>query len=114
MHDLVTKSSYRDRLEPFLLNNPVGSPEHYYDLLRPHVDDIDIWETEYLHVLDGENAVAEWTRGSALKPLLDVLDEGIADEFYDTYAECLRKFYPPCADGKTLYPFRRLFVIARR
>ena len=35
---------------------------------------IDIWETEYLQILDGKNAVAEWTKGSVLKPLLDALE----------------------------------------
>ena len=89
-------------------------PEDCYDLLYPHVKNIDIWETEYLHELDGENAVAEWTRGSALKPLLDLLDEKEADKFYQEYSERINHMYPRRSDGKTLYRFRRLFVVARQ
>ena len=45
---------------------PVGEPAVYHDILAPHVSRLDIWETEYLHVLEGDNPVVEWTRGSAL------------------------------------------------
>ena len=51
-------------------------------LLEPYVDAIDIWETEYLKVLEGENAGAEWTKGSALKTLLEALEEGLVEDFY--------------------------------
>ena len=51
-------------------------------LLEPYVYAIAIWETEYLKVLEGENAGAEWTKGSDLKPLLDALVEDLAEEFY--------------------------------
>ena len=74
LHELVAKSRHRKRLEPSLLHNPVGSPESYYGLLSTHVDHLDIWETEYLHVLGGKSAVASWVLGSALAPLLDLLD----------------------------------------
>ena len=113
IHELVAASPHRAQLEPLLLHDPVHPPDYYYDLLRSHVSAIDIWETEYLQILDGENAVAEWTKGSTLKPLLDALgDEAAA--FYDQYAAHLAPQYPQRSDGKTLYPFRRLFVVARR
>ena len=113
IRDLVADSRHRDRLEPCFLKNPVASPEDYFTLLDPYVDAIDVWETEYLQVLEGENAVAEWTKGSALKPLLDVLEEDLAEEFYAEYSRHLRQLYPRRPDGKTLYPFRRLFVVAK-
>ena len=83
-------------------------------LLEPYVDAIDIWETEYLKVLEGENAGAEWTKGSDLKPLLDALEEDLVEEFYAEYSNQLRQLYPRRADGKTLYLFRRLFVVGKR
>ena len=49
----------------------------YYDLLRPHVAALDLWETTYLHVLSGEDAVVEWAAGSSLRPFLDKLPEGL-------------------------------------
>ena len=46
-------------LEPLLRPAPVAEPEFYYDLLAPLAARLDMWETEYLQVLDGENAVKE-------------------------------------------------------
>ena len=40
----------------------------------PHAA-LDIWETEYLQVLEGDNPVKEWTKGTWLRPLLDALAE---------------------------------------
>ena len=113
IHELVAISPHRAKLEPLLLHNPIHPPDYYYSLLRPHVSAIDIWETEYLQILDGENAVAEWTKGSTLKPLLDALKDEAA-VFYEQYAASVASRYPPRSDGKTLYPFRRLFVVVRR
>ena len=113
IHEVVATSPHRAKLEPLLLHNPVHPPDYYYGLLKPYVSAIDIWETEYLQVLDGENAVAEWTKGSILKPLLDALKDEAA-VFYEQYAANVASSYPPRSDGKTLYPFRRLFVVARR
>jgi trans-aconitate 2-methyltransferase len=78
------------------------------------VSRLDIWETEYLHVLDGDNPVVEWTRGSALKPLLDALDEPDRSDFVAEYAVRIARAYPRRPDGRTLLPFRRLFIVAVR
>jgi trans-aconitate 2-methyltransferase len=96
-----------------LRRDPVRSPESYYDLLAPLAKGgIDLWETEYLHQLEGENAVLEWVRGSALRPILEALPEALAAGFEAAYAAKLRQAYPRRADGKTLLPFRRLFMVA--
>lgn len=88
---------------------PVGG---YYDLLRPLVAELDMWETIYLHVLQGENAVTEWAAGSSLRPFLDKLPPGLREQYRDAYSEALRPHYPRRADGSTLLPFRRLFMVA--
>lgn len=84
----------------------------YYDLLSPTCE-VDIWSTDYLHVLEGDDAVLEWTRGTALRPYLDRLGDQ-ADAFEQAFAEKLRRAYPPRADGTTLMAFARLFIVARR
>jgi trans-aconitate 2-methyltransferase len=89
------------------------SPEEYYDILRPLVTTLDIWQTTYLHVLTGEDAVTEWAAGSSLRPFLDKLPPDLAAAFRAAYSEALRPHYPRRADGKTLLPFKRLFFIAR-
>ena len=80
---------------------------------RRHAAALDVWETEYLHVLDGEHAVAEWTQGTALRPLLAALDEPQRSGFLACYTELVDRAYPRRADGRTLFPFRRLFLVAR-
>ena len=90
---------------------PVLEPAAYYGLLAPHTRSLDIWETEYLQVLEGENPVAEWTKGTWLAPLLAALGPNSAD-FEAEYRRRIAVAYPRQADGKTLFPFRRLFIVA--
>lgn len=96
-----------------LRRDPVGAPEFFYDLLRPMTGALDLWETEYLHVLEGADPVLEWVRGSALRPVLAALPPELARGFEHDYAARLRAAYPRRADGRTLLPFRRLFIVAR-
>ena len=106
---------WRDKLAPLLRPAPVADPAVYYELLAPLAESLDIWETEYLQILDGPDPVVEWTKGTALKPLLDALtDPQERSAFLADYAVRMRQAYPPVADGRTPFPFRRLFLIARR
>ena len=105
---------WRSKLEPLLRPGPVALPEKYYDILSTCCWKIDIWETEYLQLLDGENPIVAWTSSTALKPLLDALEEGEErNAFEQAYSERINKAYPVRADGKTLFPFRRIFMIAQ-
>jgi trans-aconitate 2-methyltransferase len=103
---------WRPKLEPLLNRSPVAAPDFFYDLLAPLAARLDIWETEYLQVLDGQNPVKEYTKGSWLSPLLAALDEPMRSRFETAYGERVLAAYPPRADGKTLFPFRRLFLVA--
>ncbi|HKW93299.1 MAG TPA: methyltransferase domain-containing protein [Methylomirabilota bacterium] len=104
---------WRARLEPLLRPAPVAEPDFYYGVLVGSVAALDIWETEYLQVLDGPNPVKEWTKGTWLRPLLDALEEPDRGRFEASYAALVARAYPPRADGRTLFPFRRLFIVAR-
>jgi trans-aconitate 2-methyltransferase len=110
--DTVRAGPWHAHLEPLLAPSPVADPAFYYDLLSPRVARLDIWETEYLQVLDGPDPVKEWTKGTWLKQFLDALDEPQRAAFEADYARRLREPYPMRADGKTLFPFRRLFIVA--
>jgi len=90
----------------------VHSAAHYFDLLSPFAEQIDIWETEYLQVLEGDDPVLEWVRATGLRPVLNGLDDADRRAFLEIYAARLREAYPTRANGKTLYPFRRLFIVA--
>lgn len=104
---------WRDKLEPLVRPAPVAEPGFYYDVLAGHAAAVDIWETEYLQILDGEHPVKEWTKGTWLKPFLDALEEPDRSSFEARYAELLAPAYPRRADGRTLFPFRRLFIVAK-
>ncbi len=87
--------------------------EAYYDVIRPRVASLDIWQTTYLHVLAGEDAVTEWAAGSSLRPFLDRLPPEQASAYRAAYSAALRPHYPRRPDGTTLLPFKRFFVVAR-
>lgn len=91
----------------------VLTPEEYWDLLRPHVAALDMWQTTYMHVLSGEHAVMEWASGSSLRPFLDKLPDELKPAFRQAYSEATRPHYPRRPDGTTLLPFQRLFMVAR-
>jgi trans-aconitate 2-methyltransferase len=90
------------------------STSDYYERLSGLGAGVDMWEATYHQVLSGPDPVLEWVRGTALGPYLAALDEEEAAVFTDTYAAALRKAYPALASGETLFPFRRLFVVARK
>lgn len=112
MHELASNPPWRDALAALLRPQPVLAPEAYYDLLASRVHSLDVWETEYLQILEGENPVAEWTKGTWLAPLLAALAPEERSAFEGEYRRRVARAYPRRADGKTLFPFRRLFIIA--
>jgi trans-aconitate 2-methyltransferase len=90
----------------------VEKAQTYFDVLAPHAGSLDIWTTEYLHVLEGEDAVFKWVSGTGLRPFLDALDDNERAAFTREYKARLNVAYPRRADGKTLFPFSRLFAVA--
>lgn len=111
--ETVRAGPWRARLEPLLRTAPVRDPAFYYDLLAPRAERVELWETEYVHVLTGPDPVKEWTKGTALRPLLTALDDDAErNAFESAYATRLAHAYPRRADGRTLFPFRRLFLVA--
>lgn len=88
---------------------------YYFELLRPHCAEVDVWRTTYHHPLAGGHAaVVEWFKGSALRPYLQKLDQAAQQAFLDTYLHAISQAYPLLADGTVLLPFPRLFIVATR
>lgn len=112
--DAAKSGPWRDTLEPLLRPAPVHEPSYYFELLEPLAPQVSIWETEYLQLLRGADPVKEWVKGSWLKPLLDALAPPERAAFEAEYARRIRGAYPPLPSGITLFPFKRLFLIARR
>ena len=99
-------------LRASLSSNWVEDTEVYHDILAPCTRYLDIWETQYLHVLEGEDPVFEWVKGSGLRPILNSLCDADRNWFLNVYKQRLRDAYPKRSDNRTLYPFRRLFIVA--
>ncbi|MDI3403501.1 trans-aconitate 2-methyltransferase [Streptomyces cavernicola] len=75
----------------------------------------DAWETTYSQLLQGEDPVLDWVKGTALRPVLTELadDPDAAADFLAEYRDLLRKAYPPGPHG-TVFPFRRIFALATK
>jgi trans-aconitate 2-methyltransferase len=112
--ETIEQGPWRARLEPLLRREPVAAPGFYWRLLEPRCAELQLWETEYLQVLDGDNPVAEYTKGTWLKQFLDQLQGAERGAFEAAYRARVLGWYPPEADGRTLFPFRRLFLVAQR
>jgi trans-aconitate 2-methyltransferase len=114
MRQAAQAGPWRDKLAKVGGIRSVFEPGRYYDALKPLCSDLDVWESIYQQVLTGKDPVAQYTAGTGLRPYMAVLDEAERTGFYDTYAKLLAEAYPMRSDGITLFPFRRLFIVARR
>jgi len=89
-------------------------PPRYYDLLVARAR-LEMWETEYYHVMADHDAILQWMRGASARPFLEALDtEQQRQRFLGLLARRVAQAYQPQRDGKILFPFRRLFVVAYR
>jgi trans-aconitate 2-methyltransferase len=114
MHDLAGSSRWRELLGGALRGaTPVAEPAEYLALLAPLGMHVDVWQTQYLHVLHGQDPVLEWMRGTGLRPVLAALPEDQVGEFSSQYGELLRAAYPPRPYG-TVFGFTRTFVVAHK
>ncbi|AWN27662.1 trans-aconitate 2-methyltransferase [Streptomyces sp. NEAU-S7GS2] len=75
----------------------------------------DVWETTYVQLLEGDDPVLDWVKGTALRPVLTALenDPAAREAFLAEYREALRKAYPTGRHG-TVFPFRRIFAVAQK
>jgi trans-aconitate 2-methyltransferase len=93
---------------------PIAAATAYHAWLSP-LAELDIWTTTYVHALRGEDPVVAWMKGTGLRPYLARLpDPSTQAAFIARYREEMRHTFPQGADGVTLFPFPRLFIMARR
>lgn len=87
----------------------------YYDVLCDVARTLDMWETTYIHVMEDAAAIVEWMSSTGLRPYLAALpDDTQRGRFTAMLTERVAEAYPPARDGRVLFPFRRLLVIAYR
>jgi trans-aconitate 2-methyltransferase len=112
--DLRRSPRWKDLLDAGLERWPdVAEPADYARQLVGLGCRVDAWETTYVHVLTGPDPVLDWTRGTALRPVLAQLTAADAADFEAAYGAALRSAYPADSYG-TVVPFRRVFFVAQR
>ena len=115
MREVAAVGPWADALADVATVAALLTPEAYYAVLAETCAAVDIWSTSYLQALTGPNAVLEWMKGTALRPFLAALPEpAMQQAFLDALGARLSGAFPPRADGLTLMPFPRMFLVANR
>ncbi len=112
MRQVAAEGPWRERLAGARDPSPVRPPEFYYDSLAPLSHRMVLWETNYIQIMDGVEAIIAWLRGTGLGPFLGRLDPGEQRQFLERYERLLADAFPSQADGKILLPYPRLFFVA--
>lgn len=111
VRELAASARFRERVGAVRMGAVLAASD-YHALLSGIGGQVNVWSTEYLQMLDGATPVLDWLRGTTLVPYLERLGDD-AEPFIAELAPALADAYPPAASGRTPYPFRRLFIVAR-
>jgi trans-aconitate 2-methyltransferase len=111
--EVASAPAWRARMEGPRHALTKETPAFYYDVLQPLAARLDIWETEYQHVMEGPQAILDWFRGTGLRPFLEALaSDDERERFERLLLADYTRAYPRQKDGRILFPFRRLFLVA--
>lgn len=91
----------------------VETPVRYTEVLTDAGCTVDAWETTYIHELTGETPVLDWISGTALTEVKSLLSEEEWQQYRSEIIPLLAAAYPIRPDGRTYFPFRRIFVVAQ-
>ena len=114
MRAVAAEEPWAPKFRVPIAREPIATPADYTNLLQPAAERIDIWHTVYNHPLPGVAAIVEMVRSTGLRPYLARLDRDEQGPWLARYAERLAEAYPPLADGRVLFRFPRLFLVAVR
>jgi trans-aconitate 2-methyltransferase len=112
--ELRESPRWRQRLHGLDIEQPASEePSVYLESLVSLGCTADVWETTYLQVLQGPDAVVRWITGTGLRPVLGALDDDERADFVAEYRALVAPAYPERPWG-TVLPYRRIFAVARR
>jgi trans-aconitate 2-methyltransferase len=125
MPDNLNEPSHRMMLETAsrgawrgLLNSAVESrstllsASAYHELFEGHATALEIWRTTYHHLLDGHQGIVDMLSTTGLRPFLEPLPDDQCADFIERYKRAITPHYPLLKNGKLLFPFPRLFIVA--
>jgi trans-aconitate 2-methyltransferase len=111
---LCESATWRDRFAGVELQRPrCEEPATYLEALVATGCTVDVWETTYLQVLQGPDAIVRWMTGTGLRPVLSQLGEDEREGFLDDYRALVGPHYPQREYG-TVLPYRRIFAVAQK
>jgi len=90
------------------------SPEFYYDELTKHFSEIELWQTNYFHVMNKHQEILEFCKSTALRPYAERFAGLEKTDFYQRILTEIRKQYPAQPNGKVLFEFKRIFFIGKK
>ncbi len=114
LRKVAQSKAWSGRLGEKVLDLHTHQLDFYYAALASRSSRVDLWETSYVHILEDAESVVEWTKGTALRPVLQRLPAEEGQSFVEDYTQAIREAYPPQRDGRILFPFLRRFVVAYR
>jgi trans-aconitate 2-methyltransferase len=114
MREMARSAPWAARFTTPIERQAIGEPSDYYDALKPLSARLDIWHTLYNHPMTNAAAIVEWLKGTGLRPYLDRLDSSEQGAWLAEYEARVAKAYPPLVDGRVLFRFPRLFMVAVR
>jgi len=115
MRMVAADGPWANRLVPIAKTRAlIGPLDEYYRLLTSLCSRLDIWQTTYVHPLDGADGIVEWFEGSGLRPFLEPLSSWEREAFLSRYRSELAAAYPTQPNGKVLLRYPRLFFVAQR
>ena len=113
MREVATQGPWARQLaEKARVRDELPTAGGYYDALSPFCARIEIWHTIYNHVLDDAAGIVEWVKGTGLRPFLEMLETPERKDYVAEYTARVAAAYRPQADGKVLFRFPRIFIVA--
>jgi len=117
VHQAARRVSESEKWSPVLSGSAETLTYHpesfYYEHLSRHSSRVELWHTIYYHIMGSHQEIIEWYSSSGLKAYLSRLaSEAEKARFKQEVLAACRGDYPALPDGKILFPFKRLFMVA--
>jgi trans-aconitate 2-methyltransferase len=113
INKVIDSDKWYKRMNGEIFRFELHELDYYYDLLSPFTDNIILWETHYFHILPSLQGIIDFIQSTALKPYLEKLNIDTEKRALknDILKEC-QNCYRIQSNGRVLFPFKRMFIIA--
>lgn len=114
VHETSRDQAWASRMEGARAALTTEAPSFYDDALAPQASSVEMWETEYRHVMESASAIVGWVSSTGPRPFLEALEsDGQKRRFVEMLTVRFADRYAPQVDERVLFPFRPPFVIAQ-